>query len=119
MRDDLFQELLDSVSETAAVIRGEAPASGNSGSIPEVDVAAVRHGLDLSQARFAALLGISMHTLRNWEQGRRRPEGPAQALLRIAERRPQVIVEVMQELMAELEPVPDTPRSSSRKARAA
>lgn len=55
------------------------------------DVAALRRFVGLTQARFAEALGISVHTLRNWEQNRRRPEGPALALLRIAARHPRVI----------------------------
>jgi DNA-binding transcriptional regulator YiaG len=57
------------------------------------DVAALRAFVGLSQTRFAKALGISVHTLRNWEQGRRRPEGPALALLRIAARHPKTIRE--------------------------
>ena len=57
------------------------------------DVSALRRFVGLSQARFAEALGISVHTLRNWEQGRRRPEGPALALLRIAARHPRIIRE--------------------------
>jgi putative transcriptional regulator len=57
------------------------------------DVVALRRFVGLSQARFAEALGISVHTLRNWEQDRRRPEGPALALLRIAARHPRIIRE--------------------------
>lgn len=57
------------------------------------DVAILRRFVDLTQAQFALALGISVHTLRNWEQGRRRPEGPAVALLRIAARHPRIIRE--------------------------
>ena len=57
---------------------------------PAKDVAALRRFAALTQEEFAEALGISVHTLRNWEQGRRRPEGPAIALLRIAARRPSV-----------------------------
>lgn len=57
------------------------------------DVAALRRFIGLSQSRFAAAMGISVHTLRNWEQDRRRPEGPAVALLRIAARHPRIIRE--------------------------
>jgi len=57
------------------------------------DIAALRRFLGLTQERFAVAVGISVHTLRNWEQGRRRPEGPAVALLRIAARHPRVILE--------------------------
>jgi putative transcriptional regulator len=57
------------------------------------DIAALRRFVGLTQDRFAKAMGISVHTLRNWEQGRRRPEGPALALLRIAARHPRIIRE--------------------------
>jgi putative transcriptional regulator len=57
------------------------------------DVASLRRFVGLSQSQFAQAMGISVHTLRNWEQGRRRPEGPAIGLLRIAARHPRMIRE--------------------------
>ena len=57
------------------------------------DVAALRRFTGLTQEQFARALGISVHTLRNWEQGRRAPEGPALALLRVAARHPRVLRE--------------------------
>ncbi len=57
------------------------------------DVVALRQFVGLTQVRFAEAMGISVHTLRNWEQGRRLPEGPAVALLRIAARHPKIIRE--------------------------
>lgn len=57
------------------------------------DIAALRRFVGLTQAQFALAMGISVHTLRNWEQGRRQPEGPAIALLRIAARHPRIIRE--------------------------
>ena len=57
------------------------------------DIAALRKFVNLSQTQFAQAIGISVHTLRNWEQDRRRPEGPALALLRIAARHPRIIRE--------------------------
>ena len=57
------------------------------------DIAALRRFVGLTQARFAQAMGISVHTLRNWEQGRRQPDGPAVALLRIAARHPRIIWE--------------------------
>ena len=67
------------------IIRGELE-SGD-------DVSALRRFVGLTQAQFAEAMGISVHTLRNWEQGRRRPEGPAIGLLRIAARHPRIIRE--------------------------
>jgi putative transcriptional regulator len=57
------------------------------------DIVVLRRFVGLSQARFALALGISVHTLRNWEQGRRKPEGAAVALLRIAARHPRIVHE--------------------------
>ena len=60
---------------------------------PAEDIAALRRFTGLTQQEFAEALCISVHTLRNWEQGRWRPEGPALALLRIAARHPRVLRE--------------------------
>lgn len=57
------------------------------------DITALRRFVGLTQAQFAQAMAISVHTLRNWEQGRRRPEGPAISLLRIAARHPRIIRE--------------------------
>ena len=57
------------------------------------DIAALRSFVGLTQAEFARAIAISVHTLRNWEQGRRKPEGPAIALLRIAARHPRILRE--------------------------
>lgn len=57
------------------------------------DIAALRKFVRLTQSQFARAMGISVHTLRNWEQGRRTPEGPAIALLRIAAKHPRIIRE--------------------------
>jgi DNA-binding transcriptional regulator YiaG len=57
------------------------------------DISALRRFVGLTQTQFALAMGISVHTLRNWEQGRRRPEGPAIALLRIAARHPRILHE--------------------------
>ena len=57
------------------------------------DIAALRRFVQLTQKEFARALEISVHTLRNWEQGRRKPEGPAIALLKIAARHPKIVRE--------------------------
>ena len=57
------------------------------------DISALRRFVGLTQTQFAQAMGISVHTLRNWEQGRRYPDGPAIALLRIAARHPRIIRE--------------------------
>ncbi|MEX0890596.1 MAG: helix-turn-helix domain-containing protein [Gemmatimonadota bacterium] len=57
------------------------------------DIVALRRFVGLTQVDFAKAIGISVHTLRNWEQGRRSPDGPGLALLRIAARHPRIIRE--------------------------
>jgi putative transcriptional regulator len=64
----------------------------NSATDRALDVAALRARFNLSQVKFAALLGISVATVRNWEQGRRAPEGAARVLLQVAERDPEAIL---------------------------
>lgn len=63
------------------------------GNLAPGDVAALRQFVGLTQVEFATAMGISVHTLRNWEQDRRRPEGPALALLRIAAKHPHILRE--------------------------
>lgn len=94
MRDERFQELVESVRQGGAILRGEADA-GRAFDFPEKggvpDVAAIRARFGVSQPRFAEMLGISVGTLRNWEQGRRVPEGPASVLLEVAYRHPDAV----------------------------
>ena len=94
MREELFAELLESVREGGAILRGQLKPSREFG-FDEPDVKALREGYGLSQTKFAALLGISPGTLRNWEQGRRKPEGSARILLRVVERHPEAVLEVV------------------------
>ena len=101
MRKDLFNQLLESVNEMKAIQAGRRKPARvtrtedlvRSGS---VDVAVLRGRFRLSQAKFAALLGISVDTLQNWEQGRRQPEGPARVLLRVAAAHPDALLSVTQ-----------------------
>jgi putative transcriptional regulator len=94
MRDDLFQELLESVRQGGAIIRGDL-APGRTFRFDDEDVKKLRERMKLSQAGFAAMLGISVGTLRNWEQGRRKPEGPARALLRVAAVHPEAVLDAL------------------------
>jgi len=92
MNDKLFQELLESVKQGGEIIRGERKA-GREFDFENPDVRAIRTKYGLSQNKFAQLLGISPATLRNWEQGRRKPEGPARILLLVASKHPEVILD--------------------------
>jgi putative transcriptional regulator len=94
MKDQLFQDLLQSVREGGAILRGRRKPS-RAFQVGEPDVRAVRERYRLSQTKFAALMGISAATLRNWEQGRRKPEGSARILLRIVAKHPEAVLDVV------------------------
>jgi putative transcriptional regulator len=87
MKKQDFENLVESVRQAGRIRRGEAKASRVT-EFKEVDVKAVRSQLGKSQSEFARMIGVSVSTLQNWEQGRRRPEGPARALLRVAAANP-------------------------------
>ena len=90
MKDELFQELLQSVREMGAITRGEMqPSRATELSIP--DVKQVREKLGFSQIEFARVLRVSVGTIRNWEQNRRQPTGPARVLLTIVQQQPDVL----------------------------
>ena len=94
MKDELFEELVASVREGGAILRGEVtPARKFIMAGP--DVKRIRANYKLSQGEFAALIGISVATLRNWEQGRRTPEGPARILLQVAAKHPDAVWDVV------------------------
>jgi putative transcriptional regulator len=94
MKDELFDELVASVREGGKILRGKAKPS-RSFVIEAPDVKKIRSNYKLSQPEFAALMGISVKTLQNWEQGRRIPEGAARVLLQVAAKHPEVIWDVV------------------------
>ncbi len=90
---DIGLEILEGIKEIKAYKAGKInlrrrelkePAS------PQV----IRKKLNLSQSAFAGLMGVSLRTVQDWEQGRRQPSGPAKSLLRIAEQHPEVFREL-------------------------
>ena len=94
MRKQDFENLVESVRQAGRIRRGETGPSRVTEFRP-VDVKAVRRGLGKSQSEFARMIGVSVATLQNWEQGRRRPEGPACALLRVAAANPAAVAEAL------------------------
>jgi putative transcriptional regulator len=97
MRDDQFQELLESVREGGAILRGDKTAE-RVFVIEAPDVQEVRRSFGMTQAEFARMLGISIDTLQNWEQGRRHPVGPARVLLQVAAKHPEIVREAVMSL---------------------
>ena len=94
MKDAAFRELVTSVRQ-AGRIRRRTLRPARVTVFRPADVRAVRAKLGQSQPEFALMIGVSVATLRNWEQGRRRPEGPALALLRIATRNPRAVEQAL------------------------
>jgi putative transcriptional regulator len=91
MKSKMFKELLGGVREGGAILHGQKMASRRF-VIEAASVRAIRERTSLSQTEFADLIGVSVKTLQNWEQDRRRPTGPAAALLRIIAQEPRVAV---------------------------
>jgi len=89
-----FDRLVTSVKQAGAIRRGQLKPGRVTEFRPE-DVRAIRVQLEMSQEEFARMIGVSVATLQNWEQGRRRPEGPARALLRVAAKNPQAVAEAL------------------------
>ena len=94
MKEEMFAELLESVREGMAILRGEAEPS-RVFVFEGPDVRRIRTQYKLTQSEFAAMLGISVDTVQNWEQGRRSPQGPARVLLQVAERHPEAVWDVV------------------------
>jgi putative transcriptional regulator len=91
MKKQMFEELLGSVREAGAILRGRQKPSRRI-VIRSSGVRVIRERTSLSQSEFAHLIGVSVKTLQNWEQDRRRPTGPAATLLSIIEHDPALAV---------------------------
>lgn len=89
-----FDALLKSVKEAGKIRRKEiTPLKVHTYTCP--DVKKIREKLHVSQNEFAHMIGVSENTIQNWEQGRRKPEGPAIALLRITEKNPAAVLDAL------------------------
>ena len=94
MNREMFEELLGSVREAGAILRGHKKPSRTT-VIGGQGVRSIRERTSLSQSEFARLIGVSVKTLQNWEQSRRRPTGPAAALLSIIDHDPALAVKAI------------------------
>ena len=94
MKNDDFERLVESVKQAGKNRRGEMKAGRVIQFLP-ADVRAIRLKLGKSQSEFALMIGVSVATLQNWEQGRRTPVGPARALLKVAAENPKAIEQAL------------------------
>lgn len=94
VKNKFFDELLESVQQMDEIVRGER-APSREFFVDAVKVKEVRAATGLSQAKFAKVIDVQVGTLRNWEQGRRQPTGPAKALLRAIQNDPKHVLEAL------------------------
>ena len=94
MKNQDFNNLVKSVKQAGKIKRGTIKASRIFQFAP-ADIKKIRDQLHKSQSEFAMMIGVSVSTLQNWEQGRRRPEGPARALLQVAAVNPKALEEAL------------------------
>ena len=95
MKKELFSELVESLEEAGKIRQGALSPSREFHYRP-VDIKRIRSRMQVSQSQFALMIGVSKSTLQNWEQGRREPEGPAKALLRVVDKQPQAVLQALQ-----------------------
>ena len=89
---DIGKEIIEGLEEIKAWKQGKAKLRTYTVDLPRAaDVSAIRRELGLSQDQFALFMGVSVATLRNWEQERREPQGPARSLLLVAAKQPQAV----------------------------
>lgn len=94
MKDNDFQDLLKSIDQMREIHKGNRKPSRVFKFEP-VEVKKIRDKLHVSQPEFAIMIGVSVATLRNWEQGRTVPEGAAMALLKVAAKKPRAVLEAL------------------------
>ncbi len=94
MNDEDFKKLVESVNQMGAIMQGK-PIPHRRTTLSKLNVRGLRDKLKLTQSEFADMIGVSVRTLQNWEQGRREPEGPAKALLRVVEREPKAVLNAL------------------------
>jgi putative transcriptional regulator len=94
MKKEHFDKLVASIKEAGEIKAGRKMPS-RFFEIKSPDIKKIREKLNVSQNEFALMIGVSVRTLQNWEQGRREPEGPAKALLRIALKNPSAVLDAL------------------------
>ena len=94
MKTKDFARLTACIKQAGRIRRGRQRAA-RTVEIGRADVRGIRDRLGRSQAEFALMIGVSIATLQNWEQGRRRPVGPARALLKVAASNPRLVMQAL------------------------
>jgi putative transcriptional regulator len=95
MNEQDFANLVEGIKQAGEIRRG-VREPGRVIEFSPLDIKEIRQKLDKSQREFAMMIGVSVGTLQNWEQGRRRPVGPARALLKVAAEHPEAVREALE-----------------------
>ena len=91
---EAFDKIMAGLGDARGYLDGRRAGFGvHQVDVPNPDVAAIRNRTGMSQPAFARSIGIPLGTLKNWEQGRRRPDGPARVLLALIDKRPTIVQE--------------------------
>lgn len=94
MKKGNFSKLVASIEEAGEIKAGRRKPSRTC-EVKPPEIIMVREKLQVTQKEFAMMIGVSIRTLQNWEQGRRKPEGPANALLKVATKNPKAVLEAL------------------------
>lgn len=95
----LEKDLIEGLEQALAIAQGKArPAREAWIEVPDIDVAELRAGLNLSQTQFAHRFGFRVSAVRNWEQGRRAPRGSARLLLHVIRKHPEAVSDVLEDV---------------------
>jgi putative transcriptional regulator len=93
-RKKLVEKLAQSIREAGAILRGEMKPPFER-VVEPASIKEIRSKLGVSQSEFARMIGIPVKTVQNWEQGRTQPDAPAKALMRIAEKHPEAVLDAL------------------------
>jgi putative transcriptional regulator len=95
MKEDDFNNLVTSIKQAGKIKKGQLKP-GRTFEFSPLDIKTIRNQLQKSQSEVALMIGVSVSTLQNWEQGRRRPDGPARALLKVASENPEAVSKALE-----------------------
>jgi putative transcriptional regulator len=110
--NEIFDGIMEGLEDAVAYAKGDK-SRGRVAQVPdEVDVRAIRRQTGLTQQQFARVFGITVDTLRQWEQGRRKPRGPSRVLLTVIHRAPRAVLEAL-----DVQPGPEAVQPRRRAAR--
>ena len=95
MKEDNFYIIVKSIKQAGKIKNGQLKPVRTFEFNP-MDIKSIRNKLHKSQSEFALMIGVSLSTLQNWEQGRRKPDGPARALLKVASENPEAVSKALE-----------------------